>query len=195
MTPNTVLATFHWHRPCNTDYKIFSFLSFTVCLAMVSRLHAFFTFSLRNKITYEKRAKQRIPTLLWTPNWQVFSFVVFEKSEILWFWSLMSVVSLSTEVILSNSLGSWPVGKELGQVAKQLVLVRSALDLRFQAGKVRQEVVDVTVGKVVAGRGLEVTLQEQQEQGRVKHEKGEGETKERWRHAHCNLEPCVNVHA
>ena len=32
--------------------------------------------------------------------------------------------------------------KELGQVARLLLLVRSALDLRFLAGKVRQEGVD-----------------------------------------------------
>ena len=40
--------------------------------------------------------------------------------------------------------------------------------------KVRQEVVDVEVDKVVVGSGLEVTVKEQQrrqEQRRVKHEK------------------------
>ena len=76
----------------------------------------------------------------------------------------------------------------LGQIAKQIVLVRSALDLRFQVGKMRQEVVDVKVSEVVVGSGLEVTVKEQQgrqEQGRVKHEKGEGEMLERSRHAHC----------
>ena len=36
----------------------------------------------------------------------VFSLVVFEKSEVLWSGSLMGGVSTSTEVILSNSLGS-----------------------------------------------------------------------------------------
>ena len=46
---------------------------------------------------------------VWTPIWPVFMFVVFEKFEILWSRSLMSVVSSSTEVILSNSLGSYPV--------------------------------------------------------------------------------------
>ena len=65
----------------------------------------------------------------------------------------------------------------LGQIAKQLVLVRSALDLRFQVRSVRQEVVDVKVNEVVAGSGLEVTVKEQQR--RVKHEKGEGEMTER----------------
>ena len=62
--------------------------------------------------------------------------------------------------------------KELGQVARLLFLVRSALDLRFWVGKVRQEVVDVKVSEVVVGCGLEVPVKEQQEQGRVKHEKG-----------------------
>ena len=60
MTPNTVPSTFPWHRLCNTDHKTFSL---SLCLAMVSRLHAFFAFSLRNKITNEKRAKQRIQPL------------------------------------------------------------------------------------------------------------------------------------
>ena len=41
-----------------------------------------------------------------TPTCSVCSFVVYEKSEILWSWSLMRIVSLSTEVFLSNSLGS-----------------------------------------------------------------------------------------
>ena len=60
---------------------------------------------------------------------------------------------------------------DLGQVAKLLVLVRSALDLRFQVGKARQDRADECVGEVGLGR-------------RVRHEKGEGEIKER-RHAHC----------
>ena len=67
-----------------------------------------------------------------TPNCLVFSFVVSEKSEKLWFGSLMSVVSSSTDVILSNSFGLITcVEGGLGQAAKQLVLVRSALDLPF----------------------------------------------------------------
>ena len=50
------------------------------------------------------------------------------------------------------------VGDGLGQEAKLLVLVQSALDLRFWVGKVRQDGVDECVGEV----GLEVTVQEQQ---------------------------------
>ena len=38
-----------------------------------------------------------------------------------------------------------------------------------------QEVVDVEVSMVAVGSGLEMTVKEQQEQGRVKHEKGEAE--------------------
>ena len=38
---------------------------------------------------------------------------------------------------------------------------------------------------VKVGSGLEETVKEQSEQGRVKHEKGEGEMTERIRHAHC----------
>ena len=38
---------------------------------------------------------------------------------------------------------------------------------------------DVEVDKVEVGRGLEETVKEQQELGRVKHEKGEGEMTER----------------
>ena len=56
----------------------------------------------------------------------------------------------------------------LGQVAKVLVLVKSALDPRYGVLKVRQEDVDECVGEV----GLDVTVQEPQRR-RVKHEKGE----------------------
>ena len=92
----------------------------------------------------------------------MFSFVVFEKSEILRFVSLMRVVSSSTEVFLSNSIGLITCGEEeLGQVARLLILVRSALDVRFEVGKVRQIAVDVKVGEVVVGSGLEVTVKEQ----------------------------------
>ena len=41
-----------------------------------------------------------------TPHSPVFSRLIFEKSEMLSFGSLMGVVSPSAEVILSNSLGS-----------------------------------------------------------------------------------------
>ena len=71
----------------------------------------------------------------------------------------------------------------LDQIARLLVLVRSPLDQRFQVGKVRQDRVDRNVSEVVevvVGSGLEVTVKEQQEQGLVKHEKGEGEMKERY---------------
>ena len=57
-----------------------------------------------------------------------------------------------------------------GQIAKQLILVQSALDLRFCVGKVRQEVVDVKVSEVVevvVESGLDVTVKEQKEQGRA----------------------------
>ena len=67
----------------------------------------------------------------------------------------------------------------LGQVVKQLFLGRSALDMRIEVGKVRQDVVDVKVYKVLVGRGLEVTVKEQQEQGRVEHEQGEVKMTER----------------
>ena len=84
------------------------------------------------------------------------------------------------------------VGDGLGQVAKLLVLVQSALDPRFWVGKVRQEGVDECVGEV----GLEVTVREQQGR-RMKHEKGEGEIKRETTYAHNIpfrvLEPCVCV--
>ena len=49
MTPDTAPSQFPWHRLCTTDHRTFSLLSF--CLATVSRLHAFFAFYLKNKIT------------------------------------------------------------------------------------------------------------------------------------------------
>ena len=55
----------------------------------------------------------------------------------------------------------------------------------FRTSKYGMEGADVKVGEVVVRSGLEATVKEQQEQGWVKHEKGEGEMKERCRHAHC----------
>ena len=94
---------------------------------------------------------------------------------------------------LSRSLSDVSFCEEdgLGQVAKLLVLVQSALDPRFWVGKVRQEDVDECVGEV----GLEVTVQEQQGR-RLKHEKGEGEVKRddmRMQTTFHVLEPCVCV--
>ena len=67
--------------------------------------------------------------------------------------------------------------------------------LRFSDGKVRQDDVDVGVSEVVVGIVLEMTVQEQQR--RVKHEKGEGEM-ERYDTCAMNffgdLEPCVYMH-
>ena len=52
-----------------------------------------------------------------------------------------------------------------GQGAKLVVLVRSELDLRLRGGEVRQHRVDRNVSEVVeVGKGLEVTVKEQQEQ-------------------------------
>ena len=50
MTPGIVPSTFHWHQLCNTDRKTFSFFSFSLS-------------GNGNKITNEKRAKQRFQTL------------------------------------------------------------------------------------------------------------------------------------
>ena len=64
---------------------------------------------------------------------------------------------------------AWLCGvRGIGQEANLLFLVRSALDLRFQVGEVRQDRVDRNVSEVVeVGKRLEVTVKEQQEQGRV----------------------------
>ena len=52
---------------------------------------------------------------------------------------------------------------------------------------------EVKVDKVVVGSGLEVTVKEQQEQGRVKHEKRKGDMTERWTTLALQtpLEPCM----
>ena len=101
MTPHIVPSTFLRHRLCNTDHKTFSFLSFSLSLSLAtaSRLHAFFAFYFKSKIIIKKRA--------------------IEKSVILWSGSLMSVVSSSTEVFLSNFFRlKTCVCIRLGQVAK-----------------------------------------------------------------------------
>ena len=164
-----------------------SLSSLSLCLATVSRLHAFFAFSLRNKITNEKRAKQRIQTLRKHRIVQCFScdfrkvvdivvWIVSERRVIVHRCDLVELLGLIT----SCWRRTWPD-------SQQLVLVRSTLDLRFQVGKILREVVDVKVSEVAVGSGLEVTVKEQQgrhKQRRVKHEKWEGESRETW-HAHC----------
>ena len=128
---------------------------------------------MKNKITNEKRANRGFKQCV---NTNLASVLVRGFREV-----GDSVVRILDErrVIIHRSIfvefcGSITCGGDgLGQVATQLVLGRSALR------KVRQEVMDVKVDKVVVGSGLEVTVKEQQEQGRVKHEKGEGEKTER----------------
>ena len=73
-------------------------------------------------------------------NSPVFSRVIFffEKSEMLsWFGSLMGVVSPSTEVVFSNSLGSyhnlWSAWDRPGSQTPRRSC-KSALDLRFCVG-------------------------------------------------------------
>ena len=78
------------------------------------------------------------------------------------------IVHGSDLVALLGLITSGGVG--LGQEAKLLVLVWSALDPRFGVGKVRQDRADGRVDEV----GLEVTVQEQQGQRR---ENGEGDVK------------------
>ena len=48
-------------------------------------------------------------------------------------------------------------------------------------------------GVVEVGKGLEVTVKEQQEQGRVRHEKGKGESERGYAHCNLELEPCMCV--
>ena len=57
MTSNAVPSTKPWHRLCNTDHRTFSFLSLSIslCLATVSRLHAFFASYLKSKIKRKVR--------------------------------------------------------------------------------------------------------------------------------------------
>ena len=85
------------------------------------------------------------------------------------------------------------VGDGLGQVAKQLVLVQSALDPRNWVGRVRKEGVDECVGEV----GLEVTVLEQQTET-VETLEGRSRDQERETTYARNipfrvLEPCVCV--
>ena len=138
MTPNTVPSTFHWHQLCNTDRKTFSFLS----LSLSSNgfpIACFLSFLLKNKITHEKRAQQRITHCVNTDLASV------PRS---WFREIGDIVVRTLDerrVIIHHSILVGLLGlktyerKELGQVAKQLDLGRNALDQRFQVGKVLQE--------------------------------------------------------
>ena len=108
-----------------------------------------------------KRAKSKT---VGTPNSPMFSRVVFEKSKMLsWFGSLMGVVSPSTEVVMSNSLGSQPVECVIDQVVK-LPGARSEVRLTrvFGSGKDRRR-------RCGRERGVEVTVQKQQRR-RMTHE-------------------------
>ena len=49
MTPITVPSTFSWHRLCNTDHRLFSFLSFSLSCKSFPK-HAFFALYLKDKI-------------------------------------------------------------------------------------------------------------------------------------------------
>ena len=62
---------------------------------------------------------------------------------------------------------------ELGRLPNSSSSSGVRLTCAVRSGKVRQEIVDVKVNEVVVGNGLKVTVKERQEQGRVKHEKGE----------------------
>ena len=105
MTPNTVPLTFlltsilqHWSQNLLTLLFLSVQQRFPDC--MLSLLSTW-----RAKSSWE-RCETEDSNTVGTPNCLVFSFVVFGKSEKWWIGSLMSIVSLSTEVIMSNSLGS-----------------------------------------------------------------------------------------
>ena len=105
MTPNSVPSTFPWHQLYNTDHKTVSFLSLSVKQS-VSRCMLSLLAVWRAKSSWET-CETEDSNIVRTPNSPVFSCVFFEKSEIpLRSGSSMSIVSVSTEVILSNSLGS-----------------------------------------------------------------------------------------
>ena len=124
---------YHWSQ--NLLFLLF------LSLATDSRLRAFLAFRLKKKITNEKLFETEDSNTVETPNRPGFSIMFFEKSEKLWFGSLMSVVSSSTEVFLSNSL-VWVICVciWLGQVAK---LLDASAELRVsiasRTGRVRQE--------------------------------------------------------
>ena len=151
----------HWSQ--NLLFLLF------LSLATDSRLRAFLAFRLRNKITNEKLFETEDSNTVETPNRPVFSIMFFEKSEKLWFGSLMSVVSSSTEVFLTNSL-VWVICVciWLGQVAK---LLDASAELRVsiasRTGRGRQE-----SGQE---RDVEVSVQENSKDGWDTREKA------RWR--------------
>ena len=120
-----------------------------------------------------------------TPNCLVFTFLVFKKSKKLWFGSLMSIVSSSTEMILSNSFGLIPcVCIWLGQAAKlRDACAEWRVSCAFRTGKYGKNM--WIVSEVIVGIDLEVTVREQQR--RVRHEKGEGEMENKDTHATNNL--------
>ena len=145
--------------------------------------HAFFAFSLKSKITNEKRAKQRIQNTVSS----VLACGLREVRDI-----MVRIVDGrrvnihgSDLVELFGLITCEEDGR--GQVDKLLVLVRSALDPRFWAGKVRQDRVDGCVGEV----GLEVTVQKQQTETGETWEKSRETTCACNKHLFHDLEPRV----
>ena len=100
---NAVPLTFLWHRFCSTDHKTFSF---HFSLSRNGFPTTFFAFSLRSKITGRNVRKFEFKHCGNTELSGVLVRVFREVTDILRSRSLMSIVSLSTEVILLNSLGS-----------------------------------------------------------------------------------------
>ena len=107
MTPNSVPSTFLWHRPRNTDHKTFSFFSFSLS-SKGSPIACFRCFLHEEQNHHENAANRGFKHC---GNTKLSSVLVrgwaFDKSEKLWFGSLMSIVSLSTLCLHLT----WPAGQ------------------------------------------------------------------------------------
>ena len=145
---NTVPLTFLWHRPCSTDHK--TFFLFSLWSSNGFLIACFLCFlSLRNRIVRNRGFKH-------CENTEQCSALVRGLREVGDI--LVRIVDerrvIIHGIILVDLFGLITCGvRGVGQVAKLLVLVRSALDLRFQVGEVRQDRVDRNVRWGRRGRG------------------------------------------
>ena len=162
MTPNTVLLIFLWHRFWSNDHKTFSFFyvslssnGFPIACFLCFLSHCGNT-DLAGVLVRGFREVGEIVVRIVDEH-----HVVIHGSDLV-------------ELLWAHNLClhlTWP-GSQTSRCRCRVAHV-----LRFQDGKLWQHHVPGIVSEVVVGSGLEVTVREQQ--GWVRHEKGEGEIEKR----------------
>ena len=182
MTPSTVPSTFPWHRLCNAGHRTFSFLSFSALQRFPEACFLCFLSEEQNHQWETCKTEDSKHCVQCSRLWSSRSQRYYGRDR--WWAACQHPRKWSCRTLWAH-ITCEEDGR--GQVAKLLVLVRSALDPRFWAGKVRQDRVDGCVGEV----GLEVTVQKQQTETGETWEKSRETTCACNKHLFHDLEPCV----